>query len=70
MNKKTFFIIIVAITIVLFAILIVNQYVMSLGDLLGYIYYIVIAAGIIAAVWLLVGKRGKSLVPPQAEADK
>lgn len=70
MNKKTFFIIIVAITIVLFAILVVNQYVMSLGDLLGYIYYIVIAAGIIAAVWLLVGKRGKSLVPSQAEAEK
>jgi hypothetical protein len=70
MNKKTFFIIIVAITIVLFAILVVNQYVMSLGDLLGYIYYIVIAAGIIAVVWLLVGKRGKSSVPPQAEADK
>jgi len=69
MNKKTVFTIIVAIAVVLYALLIVNQTnLLSLGDVFGYIYYAVIAVGIIAAVWLLFGRRGKSPSSPQAEA--
>ncbi len=71
MDKKTVFAIIVGIAVVLYAILIVNQTgILNVGDLFGYIYYVLIAVAVIAAVWLLVGKRGKSSVPPQAEAEK
>jgi len=71
MDKKTVFAIIVVITIVLYALLIVNQTgLLNVGDVFGYIYYVLIAVAVIAAIWLLVGKRGKSPDPLQAEAEK
>ena len=71
MDKKTVFAIIVVITIVLYALLIVNQTgLLNVGDVFGYIYYVLIAVAVVAAIWLLVGKRGKSPDPAQAEAEK
>jgi protein-S-isoprenylcysteine O-methyltransferase Ste14 len=71
MDKKTVFAIIVVITIVLYALLIVNQTgLLNVGDVFGYIYYVLIAVAVIAAIWLLVGKRGKSPDSIQAEAEK
>ena len=71
MDKKTVLAIIVVITVVLYALLIVNQTsILNVGDVFGYIYYALIAVAVIATVWLLVGKSGKSSVPPQAEAEK
>ena len=71
MDKKTVFAIIVVITIVLYALLIVNQTgLLNVGDVFGYIYYVLIAVAVIAAIWLLVGKRGKSPDSAQAEAEK
>jgi len=69
MDKKMVFTIIVVIAVVLYALLVVNQTgLLNLGDVFGYIYYAVIAVGIIAAVWLLFVRRGKSPSSPQVEA--
>lgn len=69
MDKKTFLTIIVVLAVVLYALLIVYKTALfDLGDVFGYIYYVVIAVGVIAAVWFLFGSRGKSPDSPQTEA--
>ena len=65
---KKVYIIMAILIILLYAALILNQYnIVSFGELFGYIFYVVIAAGIVAAIWLLIKppKKGESVKPSQ-----
>jgi hypothetical protein len=62
MSKKIYLAIVILI-ILLYAAIILNQMsVLGLGELFGYIFYVMIIAGIIAAIWLLIKhpKKGTS----------
>jgi hypothetical protein len=52
MSKKVY-IIILALTILLYTLLVLQPYVMEIGEVFGYIFWVVIFAGVIAAIWLL-----------------
>ena len=57
MSKKVY-IIILALTILLYTLIVLQPYVMEIGEVFGYIFWVVIFAGVIAAIWLLL-KRPK-----------
>jgi hypothetical protein len=52
MSKKVY-IIILALTILLYTLIVLQPYVMEIGEVFGYIFWVVIFAGVIAAIWLL-----------------
>jgi protein-S-isoprenylcysteine O-methyltransferase Ste14 len=55
MDKKIYLAIVVIIAIVLYAALVLNQLgILVLNDVFGYIYYVIIAVGIIGLIWFLV----------------
>jgi len=52
--KKTYLIMVILIFL-LYATLVLNQYnVIGFGEIFGYLIYAIIAAGIVAAIWLLI----------------
>ena len=53
MSKKVY-IIILALTILLYTLIVLQSYVTEIGEVFGYIFWVVIFAGVIAAIWLLV----------------
>jgi uncharacterized membrane protein len=55
MNKKTYLAIVVIIAIILYAALILRYQanISALDDVFGYMYYAVIAVGIIGLIWFL-----------------
>jgi hypothetical protein len=54
MSKKVY-IIILALTILLYTLIVLQQtYLMEIGEVFGYVFWAVIFAGVIAAIWLLV----------------
>jgi len=58
MNKKTMVALLI-LNILLYAAIIISQTgILGLGEVFGYIFYVVLIAGIISAIWLLV-KRPK-----------
>jgi 4-hydroxybenzoate polyprenyltransferase len=57
MSKKVY-IIILALTILLYTLIVLQPYIMEIGEVFGYIFWVVIFAGVIAAIWLLL-KRPK-----------
>jgi len=60
MTKKIYLIIAILI-ILLYAALVLNQYsIVGLGELFGYLLYVIIAFGIIAAIWLLIKPARKT----------
>ena len=58
MSKKVYLTIAI-LTILLYILIALQQiYVMEIGEIFGYLFWVVIAAGIIGAIWLLL-KRPK-----------
>lgn len=57
MSKKVY-LIILAVTILLYALIVVQQmYVIEIGEFFGYIFWAVIVAGVVATVWLLLSPK-------------
>ncbi len=53
MNKKIY-IVIAALIIVLYAALVVYQSNASVGELFGYVFYVVVIGAIVAGIWILI----------------
>ena len=54
MTKKIYLITAILIILLYAAIVLYQTYVMEVGELFGYIFYVLIAAGIVAGIWLLI----------------
>lgn len=54
MTRKIYLIIAVLIILLYAAVILYQTYVMEVGELFGYSYYVLIAFGIVAAIWLLI----------------
>ncbi len=61
MTKKTYIIIAIVTILLYIAAALYSQqvYMMEFGEFFGYMFYVIIIAGVIAAVWLLI-KRPKT----------
>jgi hypothetical protein len=59
-SKKTYLAVVVIVSILLYAALVLDQMaVIGLGELFGYLFYAIIIAGIVAAIWLLIKRPQK-----------